>query len=262
MSTFKDNVVVLVGASRGIGEQLSYRLAEQGAQLVLAARSENQLCQVAEKCKRKGVKVKVVVTDITREQACLKLVRDTVQEFGRIDTLLYNAGSGNTGYFSSYSNIGFINQEIQLNYYGLVYCLHYALPYITEQKGRIVGVCSMGGIIGLPGTAGYNASKHAMRGFLNTLRVEMLGTGVTVTTIYLSAVRTETYLKELGEKAAKIPASTPEKAAESIIRAAGKRRREVIPSLEGKLLLITHRLLPGFTEQLIAGSSMNYARNR
>lgn len=113
-----------------------------------------------------------------------------MQEFGKIDTLLYNAGNGNTGYFTSYSNIDFISEEIKLNYYGLVYCLHNALPYIRQEKGRIVGVCSMGGIIGLPGTASYNASKHAMRGFLNTLRVELLGTGMTVTTVYLSAVRT------------------------------------------------------------------------
>lgn len=262
MNAFKDNVVVLVGASRGIGEQLAYKLAAQGAHLVLAARSENQLHQVAEECKSYGARVKVVVTDVTSEEACQKLVSEAVREFGKIDTLLYNAGSGNTGYFTSYSNLDSISEEIKLNYYGLVYCLHYAIPYLRQEKGRIVGVCSMGGIIGLPGTTGYNASKHAMRGFLNTLRVEMLGSGVTVTTIFLSAVRTAAYLKELGEKAANIPSATPERAADSIIRAAAKRRREVIPSLEGKLLLISHRLAPGLTEQLIAGSSANYAKDK
>ncbi len=262
MNAFKGNVVVLVGASRGIGKQLAYQLAAQGAHLVLAARSEKQLHQVAEVCKGKGVNVKVVVTDVTREQSCLKLIREAVQEFGKIDTLLYNAGSGSTGYFTPYSNIDFIREEIKLNYYGLVYCLHYALPYLKQEKGRIVGVCSIGGIIGLPGTTGYNASKHAMRGFLNTLRVEMLGTGVTVTIIYLSAVRTEAYLKEIGEKAANIPASTPERAAASIIQAAAKRRREVTPSPEGRLLLISHRLFPGLTERVLAGSSLNYAKDK
>ena len=262
MSVFKGNVVVLVGASRGIGKQLAKQLAEQGAHLVLAARSENQLNQVAEECKNRGANVKAVITDITSKQSCQELIREAVQEYGKIDTLLYNAGSGSTGYLASYSNIDFISDEIELNYYGLVYCLHYALPYLRQEKGRVVGVCSMGGIISLPGTAGYNASKHAMRGFLNTLRVEMLGTGVTVTTVYLSAVRTEAYLNEVGEKAAKIPASTPEQAAAKIIRAAAKRKREVVPSLEGRLLLISHRLLPGLTEQIIAGSSMNYAKDR
>ncbi len=262
MNVFKDNVVLLVGASRGIGKQLAYKLAAQGAHLVLAARSENQLNLVAKECKRRGASVKVVVTDVTRQKSCLNLVREAVQEFGKIDTLLYNAGSGNIGYFTSYSNIDFISEEIKLNYYGLVYCLHNALPYLRQEKGRIVGVCSMGGIIGLPGTASYNASKHAMRGFLNTLRVELFGTGVTVTTVYLSAVRTEAYLKEVGEKAAKIPASSPERAAANIILAASKRRREVIPSIEGKLLLFSHRILPGLIERIIAGSSINYAKGK
>jgi len=262
MSVFKGNVVVLVGASRGIGKQLAKQLAVQGACLVLAARSENQLKQVAKDCKNMGASVKIVTTDITRKQSCRDLIRETVREFGKIDTLLYNAGSGKTGYFATHSNIDYINDEIRLNYYGLVYCLYYALPYLRQEKGRVVGVCSMGGIVSLPGTAGYNASKHAMRGFLNTLRVEMLGTGVTVTTVYLSAVRTEAYLDEVGEKATDIPASTPEQAASNIIRAAAKRKREVIPSLEGRLLFIFHRLLPGLTEKIIAGSSMNYAKDR
>lgn len=262
MSIFKGNVVVLVGASRGIGKQLARQMAAQGAHLVLAARSENQLNQVAEDCKSRGASVKAVITDVTSKQSCRELIREAVQEFGKIDTLLYNAGSGKTGYFSTCSNIDHISDEIDLNYYGLVYCLHYALPYLRQEKGRVAGVCSMGGIIGLPGTAGYNASKHAMRGFLNTLRVEMLGTGVTVTTVYLSAVRTEAYLNEVGEKAAKIPASTLEQAAATIIRAAVKRKREVIPSMEARLLFISHRLLPGLTEQIIAGSSMNYAKDR
>jgi short-subunit dehydrogenase len=262
MNKFKGNVVVLVGASRGIGKQLAMQLAEQGAHLILAARSKNQLHQVVEDCKSRGASVKAVITDVTSKQSCLNMIREAVQEFGKIDTLLYNAGSGKTGYFTTHSNIDYISEEINLNYCGLVYCLHNALPYLKKEKGRVVGVCSMGGIIALPGTAGYNASKHAMRGFLNTLRVEMLGTGITVTTVYLSAVRTEAYLNEVGEKAAIIPASTPEKAATNIIRAAAKRKKEVIPSLEGRLLLISHRLLPGLTEQLIAGSSMNYAKGR
>ena len=262
MSIFKGNVVVLVGASRGIGKQIARQLAAQGAELVLAARSENELNQVAEDCIIRGAAVKTVATDVTSKQSCEKLIREAVQEFGKIDTLLYNAGSGKTGYFATYSDLDHISNEIKLNYYGLVYCVYYALPYLRQEQGRVVGVCSMGGIIGLPGTAGYNASKHAMRGFLNTLRVELVETGVTVTTVYLSAVRTEAYLNEVGEKAAKIPASSPEQAADDIIRAAAKRKREVIPSLEGRLLLISHRLLPGLTERIIAGSNMNYVKNR
>lgn len=105
-------------------------------------------------------------------------------------------------------------------------------------------------------------SLQAMRGFLNTLRVELIGVDVSVTTIYLSAVRTDAYQNELGEKAARIQAAIPEQAADRIIMAAAKRSREAVHSLEGKLLLFSHRLAPSLTEKLLAGPSANYARDK
>ncbi len=262
MKTFQDNVVVLVGASRGIGEELAYKLAGRGARLILAARSEERLISVAEECERLGAEVKVVVTDITRKQSCKNLIEEAVQTFGRIDTLLYNAGSGKTGYFSSFSNLDFVSDEVKLNYMGLVYCLHHALPHLCQSRGRIVGVCSVGGLIGLPGTAVYNSAKHAMRGFLNSLRVEMIDSGVTVTVIYLSAVRTEAYLKQVGKKADKIPSVSPATAADSIIRAAAARRRKVIPSIEGKLLVFIYWLMPGVIDRLISRTNFRYEEGR
>ena len=116
MNTFEGNAVVLVGASRGIGRQTAMELAAQGTELVLAARSENELNQVAEDCISRGASEKAVTTDLTSKQSCEKLIREAVQEYGKIDTLLYNAGSGKTGYFATYSDLDHISNEIKLNY--------------------------------------------------------------------------------------------------------------------------------------------------
>jgi short-subunit dehydrogenase len=139
-----------------------------------------------------------------------------------------------------------------LNYFGLLACVQAALPHLKETRGRIVGVSSMGGVIGLPGTSTYNAAKHGMRGFLRSLRVELRETGISVTVVYLGAVRTENYLRSLGEKAHDVPSVSTEEAAASIIEAGAKRRRDVIPSPEGKLVSFLYPIMPGLLDAQLA----------
>lgn len=251
MGVFKDNVVVLIGASRGIGEELAYLLAQQKACLVLAARSGDDLMRVARGCKKRGTMPLVLPTDITSEKACKELIHETVSHYGQLDTLLYNAGGGETTSFANRQDLSSAYEELELNYMGLLYSLFYALPHLKEVHGRIVGVSSMGGLLGLPGTATYNSSKHAMSGLLKTLRVELLGTGISVTTIYLGAVRTESFLKAVGERALRVPSLSPEEAATRIIKAASRRRGEVIPSLQGRILSFTYSLVPGIMDRLL-----------
>src|SRR5512140_2678562 len=219
MPPFTDNVVILAGASSGIGEQIAHQLAGQHANLVLAARSVEKLDAVAAECRNLGAQAIAVPTDLTDETACRALIERAVGEFGRVDTLLYNAGGGITRRFDARADLDGAHTEMALNYFGLVACVRHALPHLKAARGRIIGVSSMGGVIGLPGTSTYNASKHAMRGFLRSLRVELLDTGVSVTVVYLSAVRTENFLRDLGERANRVPSATPEQAAASIIAA-------------------------------------------
>ncbi len=252
MATFRDNVVVLAGASRGIGEQIACQLADQGARLVLAARSAGQLEQVAQGCRQRGAEATAVPTDVTDESACQRLIQRSIDACGRIDTLLFNAGGGETRRFDALPDLTSARDEISLNYVGLVNCVYYALPHLKPTRGRIAAVSSMGGLIGLPGTAAYNGAKHAARGFLNSLRVELLGTGISVTIVYLGAVRTEGYLKRLGPRANSVPSVSPAQAAQSVIRAAAARRREVIPSVEGKLVAFLYPLIPGLLDRQLA----------
>ncbi len=255
---FQDNVVLLTGASMGIGEQIAYQLAAQGAKLVLAARSADKLQAIAEECRRRGGQAAFLPTDLTVEADCKRLVAFAVETYGRLDTLLYNAGRGYPARFDALPNLDSIRAEITLNYLGLTYCTFYALPELKRTKGRLIGVASFGGLIGLPGTAGYNSSKHAMRGFLNSLRAEFLGSGVTVTALYLGAISTDRLHETMGENIKNIPTMTPERCAELIIRSGGERRRQLIMTAEGKLTNVLYQLVPGLLDRVLVRLSSLY----
>jgi len=248
-SAFQGNVVIVTGASQGIGEQLAYQLAAQGAKLVLAARNLPKLEAVVQKCRESGGHAIAVQTDVTDESQCKRLIECTVAEYGRIDMLLNNAGQGWPARFESLPDVSRLRDEMSLNYFGLVYCVFYALPYLKQTRGRIVGVGSFGGLVGLPGTIGYNSSKHAMRGFLNTLRAELVGTGVTVTQVFPGAISGEALEATMGENAHRVPTMTPERCAELTLQAATRRKRQHIMTIEGKILFWLSLLIPGIVDQ-------------
>jgi short-subunit dehydrogenase len=248
---FKEQVVIVTGASSGVGRELAYQLAGQGAWLALAARSLEKLEAVAEECRRRGAKALVVQTDVTDEAQCQRLIERTVEEYGRIDALINNAGYGRPKRFEALPNLATLKGEMELNYYGVVHCTYYALPYLKQSKGRLVGVCSFGGQVGIPGTIGYNSSKHAMRGFLNTLRAELRGSGVSVTVLYLGAIRTERLVEAMGENVKKIPTMSPERCAALILRAAARRRRQMVMTVPGKLLVALNLLAPALLDWIL-----------
>ncbi len=249
---FRDNAVILTGASRGIGTQIAYQLAEQGAWLTLAARTLEELETVAEECRRRGGKAIAVRTDVTDEKQCKAMVDRAVEAYGRIDTLINNAGYGYPKRFENMLDLAHLKDETALNYFGLVHCVYHTLPYLRQARGRIVVVSSLGALVGLPGTIGYNSSKHASRGFLNTLRVELLGSGVSVTIVFPGAVRTERLEQLMGERVRNVPTMAPERCAQITIQAAGRRKRQVIMTPEGKLTFWLSMLIPGILDRQLA----------
>ena len=256
---FKDNVVIVTGGSQGVGEQLAYQLAEQGAWLALAARHADELEVVAEACRKRGGRAISIPTDLTDETQCQQLIERTVAEYGRIDTLINNAGLGYPRHFASLTDLHTIRAEIDLNYLGTVYCTYYALPYLKQTRGRIVGINSFGGQIGIPGTSGYNASKHAMRGFLNTLRVELRGSGVSVSVAYLGAIRTERLKEAMGDNINKIPTMDPKRTAELILRQAARRQREQVMTFAGKFMVWLNKWSPALVDRILASiKSISY----
>ena len=164
---FTNNVTIITGASSGIGEQLALQLAAQGAWLALAARDEARLETVAAECRARGGKSIAIKTDVTDQAQCAAMVARTAQEFGRVDTLVNNAGVGMWARFDEIVDPAFYARIMQVNYLGSVFCTFYALPHLKKSRGRIVAVSSLTGKTGVPTRSGYAASKHAMVGFFD-----------------------------------------------------------------------------------------------
>ncbi|UKI39484.1 MAG: SDR family oxidoreductase [Alistipes putredinis] len=176
---YKDKIAVVTGASSGIGRALAYEFARRGCRVVLAARSEDKLQSVVNDIKAAGGDALAVETDVTRPEDCKRLVERTVERFGGLDILVCNAGISMRALFDDV-DLSVLHRLMDVNFWGTVYCTKYALPYLQSSHGSLVGVSSVAGLHGLPGRTGYSASKYAMTGFLETVRIENLKKGLHV----------------------------------------------------------------------------------
>jgi short-subunit dehydrogenase len=173
----KGKVVIITGASSGIGRALAIEFARRGASLSLAARRVHLLNELKEELP--NTKILAVQTDVSIESDCKNLINSTIQYFGRIDILINNAGLSMRALFDDIELKGF-KQVMDVNFYGTVYCTKFALPHLLRSKGSLVGIISVAGHVGLPARSAYTASKFAIRGFLDTIRLENLYTGLHV----------------------------------------------------------------------------------
>ena len=257
-SVYLGNVVIITGASLGIGKALAQQLADQGARLALAARNAERLDAVAAEDRARGAKALAVPTDVTEPAQCKNLIEQTVREYGRIDTLINNAGVGMWAMFDQVQDITIFERLLRANYLGSVYCTFYALPYLKQTRGRIVGVSSLAGKTGVPARTAYAASKHAMGGFFDSLRVEMAQHGVSVTMAYPDFVATGGRFRNLGADGKPVlnaPAyaantMSAETCARLILRGVAKREREIYVSARGKLGQWAKLVLPNLVDRI------------
>lgn len=255
---FKNKVVVITGASSGIGRELAYQFAEQGAWLSLAARNGERLTAVAKECQARGGKAIAIVTDVSEQAQCAQLIQRTVENYDRIDVLVNNAGITMWANFEDVSDISFYEQIMRVNYLGSVYCTYYALPFLKKTKGQIIGISSLAGKNGIPKRSGYAASKHAMVGFFETLRIEVAEYGISVTMIYPDFVATETRKRAFGADGKPIGESPvrerevmpAEKCAQLIIQAAASRKRGLIMTWRGKAGVWVKLIAPGLVDRI------------
>src|SRR5512146_660090 len=157
---FRDQVVIVTGASAGIGKALALLLASQRAKIAIAARRAERLDAVAAECCQSGGEVLVIPTDVTDEVQCKALIEKTIEAFGRLDMLINNAGLAVSAMFDEFRDLHLFKHTMDVNFYGAVYCTYYALPYLKQTKGRIVAVSSVGGKAAVPYNTPYCASKY------------------------------------------------------------------------------------------------------
>ncbi len=255
---FQDNVVIITGASSGIGREVALQLADQGAWLMLAARDTNRLESVAQDCQRRGSKALPVKTDVGVEADCKALIEKTVTEYGRIDTLINNAGISMWTPFDQLQDLSILEDIMRVNYLGAVYCTYHALPHLKQTRGRLVAISSLAGKNGVPTRSGYAASKHAMVGFFDSLRIELAETGVSVTLIYPGFVTSEIRERAFGADGQPLKKSpvresevmTAEECARIIIKAVARRKREEVMTMRGKLGQWVKLIAPGMVDKV------------
>jgi short-subunit dehydrogenase len=256
---FRDQVVIVTGASAGIGKALALLLASQGAKVALAARRTERLDEVAAECRRLGGKALAIPTDVTDEAQCKALIEKTVEAFGRLDMLINNAGLAVSALFDEFPDLHLFKHTMDVNFYGAVYCTYYALPHLKQTKGRVVAISSLGGKSAIPYNSPYIASKYAMHGFYDTLRMELRQHGVSCTVVCPSWVATEFHEAQMNKDG--VPRGSQgrmfytrktmsaERCATLTLRAAYNRRRELLMG-GGGLVVWLKVLAPGLVDWL------------
>jgi len=263
---FAGRVVLVTGASSGIGAELARQFAAAGARLVLAARDSARLETVAAECRALGGDALVVPTDVATQASCEAMVARAVTHFGQIDVLINNAGLGSSAQFDEITDLTIFDTLMRVNYLGSVWCTAYALPHLKKTRGQIVAIASLTGLTGVPKRTAYAATKHAMAGFFDSLRLELQDSGVGVTVIYPGFVFSEINQRALsadgtpyGErsyKRKKGETMETDECCRQILRAVSGRERELVMTWRGRigrlLKLISPALVDGMAKRAIA----------
>jgi short-subunit dehydrogenase len=246
--SFREQSVVITGASSGIGRALALRLAREGARITLAARNAERLQALAEECRALGARAEPAPTDVSDETQCRALIDRTLEASGRIDMLINNAGMSVVARLDQLPDLKLFHYVMDVNFFGALACCYYALPHLTESRGRIVNVSSLGGLLTIPYNTPYCASKFALQGFSDSLRMELAPRGVSVTVVSPYWVVTEFhehYLDRDGKPKGKAgrriytdKMMTADRCAKILLDAARRRKREVLmgPGRMGMLL--------------------------
>ncbi len=254
----KNKTVIITGASSGIGKACAEVFLKRGANVVISGRNSDNLEKAATELRKTGGQVLTVAGDVSRENDCKVLIEKTVETFGGIDVLINNAGISMRALFAGL-NLDVMRKLMDINFWGTVYCTKYALPYLLKAKGSVVGVSSIAGYNGLPGRTGYSASKFAMQGFLDALRIENLKTGLHVLVAcpgYTASNVRNAALVADGSTQGESPRDegkmmTAEQVAEEIVSAVMKRKRTIVLTAQGKLAVWLNKIFPALTDRLV-----------
>ncbi len=259
-ATFAGQAILITGASEGIGRALALELASDCPRLTLVARNRERLESLAEQCRQLGAEVCTVGADLANEQECLHAVNQGLARFGTLDILVNNAGITMWSRFDAIADFNVFEQIMRVNFLGAVHCTRAALPALKVSGGLIVAVASLAGLNGVPERTAYAASKHAMVGFFESLRIELAGSGVAVTIVAPDFVVSEIHRRAIGPGGQPLGHSpmnepsimTAERCARMMRSALARRQRLLITSLRGRFGRFVKPLLPQLMDRIAA----------
>ncbi|NNF01896.1 MAG: SDR family oxidoreductase [Bacteroidia bacterium] len=250
-------VAIITGASSGIGKSCVKEFLDNGFIVVAAARSAEKLESLALEVNNSSVLL-TQICDVSVEADCKNLIEETIGRFKRVDVLINNAGISMRALFIE-TDLTVIRELMDVNFWGTVYCTKYALPHVLQQRGSIIGVSSIAGKKGLPGRTGYSASKFAMEGFLETIRMEHMKDGLHVMIACPGFTNSEIRRSSRtasGSMQGESPRNegkmmSSQEVAQRIFIATKNKKRDLVLSLNGKLTVLLNKFLPGYTDKLV-----------
>ena len=253
----QDKVIVITGAAGVLGTSMVHHFAEQGAKVVILDRNEEAGRRLEEEVKAEGGEVMFLYTDVLDKQVLEGNYTEIMARYGRIDVLICNAGISMRAVFDDV-DLGVLHKLMDVNFWGTVNCCKYALPYLQASKGSVVGISSVAGLHGLPGRTGYSASKYAITGFLETLRIENLKKGLhvmiacpgfTASNVRFSALTADG--KQQGETPRdEAKMMTPDEVARIVAKGILKRKRLCLMEIEGRATHFVKKFAPAFLDRM------------
>lgn len=252
-----DKVVLITGASSGIGAAASVALSKEGCRLILCSRNEAELKKTKSLCANNDSHG-VYPLDVTVEESCIEAVQFALKRFGRLDVVICNAGLTMRA-LAENTETPVFDYLMKVNFWGAFYIIQAAMPHILKTKGMVVGVSSVSGFKALPGRSGYTASKHALNGYLECLRIENLKTGVHVLTFCPGFTATNIRLNALnasGNTQSETPRDEgkmmqPQEVADELVAAMQKKKQFKVLTKQGKIIYWIDKFAPRFISRKI-----------
>lgn len=254
---FTNKVVAITGGSDGIGKALVEILLKNGAKVATCGRNHDKLYTLQQQ--NAGQPLHTIVADVSNEADCNNFISSTVAAFGGIDILINNAGLSMRALIID-SDVNAFKRLMDVNFWGTVYTTKAALPHIIQRKGTIAGISSIVGNRGIPGRSAYSASKFAMQGWLEALRVEMFQHGVNV--VWISPGFIATNIRSVALNAAGNPIGetpmdesklmSPEECATHILKAIQNRKRSLVLTFTGKATVWVSKFFPSIADKYIS----------
>ena len=260
---FENKVVVITGASSGIGEASAIEFAKKGANVILIGRNHEKLNEVEKKISTSNNTTLVCVCDVSNKTQVKQMTQQVLDKFGTIDILVNNAGFGILGKVSDLE-IDDIESQVNTNFFGMVYCTKYFLPKMLEKNsGHIVNVASLAASFGLPGLASYSASKYAMLGFSEGLKHELNDTNVGVTVVSPIMVKTNFFDHSSFQSMPQFSptALSSKTVARAILKAANSSRLEITVPSVARLAIWFKQTFPYLINPIIGSTFKKYLKS-